>query len=140
MAWVTLAVLSAIFAAATTILAKIGIKGIDSNVATAIRTVVILLLAWGIVIGQGHLKNLASIPKVSWIFLILSGVTTGLSWLCYFKALQIGKAAPVAAIDKMSMIFTLLLAITFLGENTSKWGMVGIALMATGARMIAYWG
>ena len=140
MTWVTLAILSAIFAAATTILAKIGIKGIDSNVATAIRTVVILLLAWGIVIGQGHLKNLTSIPKVSWIFLILSGVTTGLSWLCYFKALQIGKAAPVAAIDKMSMIFTLLLAITFLGESTSKWGMVGIALMATGAMMIAYWG
>lgn len=138
MTWMTLAIMSAILAAATTILAKIGLKGVDSGIATAIRTAVVLILAWGMVIGQGQLKNLGNISKISWVFLILSGVTTGLSWLFYFKALQIGKAAPVAAIDKMSIVFTLLMAVSILGENISRWEMVGIGLMAAGAIIIAY--
>lgn len=135
-----MAILSAVFASLTAILAKIGIKGIDSNVGTAIRTIVIMILAWGIVVAQGNIRLLNSISKFSWLFLILSGITTGISWLFYFKALQIGKVATVAAIDKSSMVFTLILATTLLAEKVSLGGIVGIVLMTVGAILVAYWG
>lgn len=135
-----MAILSAVFASLTAILAKIGIKGIDSNVGTAIRSIVIMILAWGIVVAQGNIRLLNNISKFSWIFLILSGITTGISWLFYFKALQIGKVATVAAIDKSSMVFTLILAMTLLAEKVSLGGIVGIVFMTVGAIMVAYWG
>jgi transporter family protein len=119
MSWIIYALLSAFFAALTAILAKIGIKDIDSNLATAIRTVVILLFAWGIVIWQGTIHKVSSISPVSLFFLIASGFTTGLSWLFYFKALQLGKASQVAPIDKLSLIFTILLAAIILKEKIS---------------------
>src|SRR3989338_6185631 len=125
MNWAVYALLSALFAAATAILAKIGIKNIDSNLATAIRTVVIILFAWGIVLYQGTARQLTSIPKTSLIFLILSGITTGLSWLFYFRALQLGKASQVAPIDKLSLVMTIVLAAIFLKEKISLSVLVG---------------
>lgn len=119
MTWLFYAILSAIFAAATAILAKIGIKNINSDLATAIRTVVILLFAWGIVIFKGLGKQIYSISKYSLLFLILSGVATGLSWLFYFKALQMGQASKVAPIDKLSLVFTIVLAAIILKEKIS---------------------
>src|SRR3989344_4510467 len=107
MNWIVFALLSAFFAALTAILAKIGIKGVDSNLATAIRTVVILLFAWGIVFFQGTQKELASISRYSLVFLILSGLATGLSWLFYFRALQLGNASQVSPIDKLSLVLTI---------------------------------
>jgi transporter family protein len=115
MSWLSFALLSAIFAAFTAILAKIGIKDIDSNLATAIRTVVISLFAWGIVIYQGTFNKLASISRFSLLFLILSGIATGLSWLFYFRALQLGRASQVAPIDKLSLVITIILAAAHTG-------------------------
>ena len=137
MSWVAFSILSAVFAAFTAILAKIGIKNIDSNLATAIRTIVILFFSWGIVFWQGNLSKITSISKYSLTFLILSGVTTGLSWLFYFKALQIGKASQVAPIDKLSLIFTILLAAIFLKEKITSSILLGGVLMGVGAVLIS---
>ena len=133
MNWITYALLSAVFAAATAILAKIGIKGVDSNLATAIRTVVILLFAWGIVFVQGSAKQIRSLSQISIFFLVLSGIATGLSWLFYFRALQLGPASRVAPIDKLSLVFTIILAAIFLREKLTLPIVLGTALMSIGA-------
>lgn len=133
MNWIIYALLSAVFAAATAILAKIGIKGVDSNLATAIRTVVILLFAWGIVLAQGTAKQLRSFSPFSLLFLILSGIATGLSWLFYFRALQLGPASRVAPIDKLSLVFTIVLAGIFLREKLTVPIVLGAVLMSVGA-------
>lgn len=139
MSWVAYALLSAIFAAFTAILAKIGIKGVDSNLATAIRTIVIVLFAWGIVFYQGTYKHLSSLSKYSLVFLILSGVATGLSWLFYFRALQLGKASQVAPIDKLSLVITIILAAIILKEKVTVSIILGGVLMALGAILVG-WG
>ena len=136
MTWVFYALMSAIFAALTAILAKIGVANIDSNLATAIRTIVILIFAWGIVFWQGTLHKATQISQHSLIFLILSGIATGLSWLFYFRALQIGKASQVAPIDKLSLIFTIILAAVILKEKISLIIVIGGALMAIGAILV----
>ncbi len=130
------ALLSALFAALTAILAKIGIKNVDSNLATAIRTVVILGFAWGIVWYQGTIKQLGGISKFSLYFLVLSGITTGLSWLFYFRALQMGKASQVAPIDKLSLVITIILAAVFLKEKVTFTTFLGGFLMAAGAILV----
>ena len=117
MSWFVFALLSAVFAALTAILAKIGIKGVDSNLATAIRTVVILLFAWGIVMVQGTWRQLGAISQFSLVFLVLSGLATGLSWLFYFRALQLGNASQVAPVDKLSLAITVVLAMIILHEK-----------------------
>lgn len=137
MKWLFPALLSAFFAALTAILAKIGIKGINSNLATAIRTIVILLFAWGIVFGQGLQNGLQKISGYSLLFLILSGVTTGLSWLFYFRALQIGTASQVAPIDKLSLVFTIIFAAILLKEKFTLAIALGAILMTTGSIIIA---
>ena len=131
------ALLSAVFAACTAILAKIGVKDVDSNLATAIRTIVILCFAWGIVFYQGTVKNLPSISRFSLLFLVLSGFATGLSWLFYFKALQMGNASQVAPIDKLSIVITIILSIFILKEHVSLTVMAGAAMMAGGAILVA---
>lgn len=137
MTWLFYAILSALFAAATSILAKVGIKNINSDLATAIRTIVILFFAWGIVIYKGLGKQIYSISKYSLIFLILSGIATGLSWLFYFKALQIGEASKVAPIDKLSLVLTIILAAIFLKEKVSLSIFLGGVLMSLGAIIVA---
>ncbi len=136
MSWLIYALLSAVFAALTAILAKIGIKNIDSNLATAIRTVVILFFAWGIVFWQGTFHKIPSISRFSLIFLILSGIATGLSWLFYFRALQLGKASQVAPIDKLSLIITIILAVIILKEKVTITIVFGGILMAIGALLV----
>jgi len=136
MSWLVYALLSAFFASATAILAKVGIKNVDSNLATAIRTVVILIFAWGIVLYQGTAKNLNSISHFSLIFLILSGITTGLSWLFYFRALQLGNASQVAPIDKLSLVITIFLAIIILKEKITISIIFGAILMSIGALIV----
>lgn len=136
MSWLIFALLSALFAALTAILAKIGVKNIDSNMATAIRTVVILFFAWGIVIFQGTAKQVTSISKFTLIFLILSGITTGLSWLFYFRALQLGKASQVAPIDKLSLVLTIIFAVMLLREKITIVTLIGSVLMTVGAILI----
>lgn len=138
MTWLIFAFLSAFFAALTAILAKIGIKNVDSNLATAIRTVVILFFAWGIVLYQGTFKQLHSLSKYSLLFLVLSGLATGLSWLFYFHALQIGKASQVAPIDKLSLALTVILAVIFLGEKINVSIILGVILMIIGTFLIAF--
>ena len=133
MNWIFYALLSAVFAAATAILAKIGIKNVDSNLATAIRAVVILLFAWGIVFAQGTAKQIRSLSQISLLFLILSGIATGLSWLFYFRALQLGPASRVAPIDKLSLVFTIILAAIFLREKLTVPVVLGTVLMSIGA-------
>ena len=133
MSWIFYALLSAVFAALTAILAKIGIKDVDSNLATAIRTIVIVLFAWGIVFYQGTAKQLSGISRFSLVFLLLSGVATGLSWLFYFHALQIGQASRVAPIDKLSLVMTIVLAGIFLGEKLTAPVIAGAILMSAGA-------
>jgi transporter family protein len=115
--WKVFAILSAIFAALTSILAKMGIKGVSSNLATAIRTIVIILLAWVIVFSTGEYQGLSSLTKKNWVFLILSGLATGLSWLFYYKAISIGDVSQVALIDKSSIVLTLILSFFILGEQ-----------------------
>lgn len=137
MQWFIFALLSAVFAAATSILAKIGIKGIDSNVATAIRTTVILFFAWGIVLFQKTGSTIGSISRYSMIFLVLSGLATGLSWLFYFRALQIGQASKVVPIDKLSLVITIILAALFLKEKVTIPVIFGTLLMTGGAIIIA---
>lgn len=133
MNWLIYAFLSAIFASLTAILAKIGIKDVNSNLATAIRTVVIFLFAWGIVFAQGTQKNISSISRVSLVFLVLSGLATGLSWIFYFKALQVGEASKVAPIDKLSLVFTIILAGLILREHVSVKAFIGVVLMVVGS-------
>ncbi len=136
MSWLIYALLSALFAALTAILAKIGIQNVDSNLATAIRTVVILFFAWGIVFWQGTASKISSISRFSLIFLILSGIATGISWLFYFRALQIGKASQVAPIDKLSLIITIILAVVILKEKVTLTIVIGGILMGIGAVLV----
>lgn len=137
MTWHLAAFFSALFAALTAILAKIGIKNVDSNLATAIRTTVILIFTWGIVFFQKNIPSLSTIGKTSWIFLILSGVATGLSWLFYFYALKIGEASKVAPIDKLSLVLTIILAAIILKEKLTLQVALGAILMTVGAIAIA---
>lgn len=123
--WFVFALLSAVFAALTSILAKVGIDGVNSNLATAIRTVVVVIMAWGMVFLTHAQTGLADISKKSWIFLILSGLVTGASWLCYYKALQIGDASKVVPIDKLSVVITLVLAFVFLHEQFTVKSFIG---------------
>ena len=134
--WMILAVLSAVFAALTSILAKIGIDGVNSNLATAIRTFVVLILAWGMVFLTDSQGGISSISRKSWIFLILSGLATGGSWLCYYKALQLGDASKVVPIDKMSVVITLILAFAFLHEKVTAKSIVGCILIAAGTLLM----
>ena len=130
--WWVFALLSAFFAALTTIFAKLGIQNVSSNLATAIRTVVILFIAWVIVLGTGEVKAIGTIGTRTWAMLVLSAVATGLSWLCYFRALQIGKASFVAPIDKSSVVMILVLSVIFLGEPLTWKAVLGTALIVGG--------
>lgn len=130
--WFILALLSAVFAALTSILAKIGIDGVNSNLATAIRTVIVLAMAWGMVFLTGTQGGVFSIGKKSWIFLILSGLATGASWLCYYKALQLGDTSKVVAVDKCSIVITLILAFVFLHEKFTVKSLIGTVLITAG--------
>ena len=130
--WFIFAILSAIFAALTSILAKIGIEGVNSNLATAVRTIVVVLMAWLMVFITGSQNGLMDISKKSWIFLILSGLATGASWLCYYKALQIGEASKVVPIDKLSIVITVALAFLFLREQITLKTLIGCSLIAVG--------
>jgi transporter family protein len=130
--WFILALLSAIFAALTSILAKIGIDGVNSNLATAIRTMVVVVMAWGMVFLTNTQAGILEISKRSWLFLILSGLATGASWLCYYKALQIGAASKVVPVDKLSVVITLLLAFIFLHEQFTAKSLIGCALIGVG--------
>lgn len=131
--WFAFALGSAVFAALTAILAKVGIEGVDSNLATAIRTLVVLVMAWAIVLVTGVQGGLASISAKSWIFLVLSGLATGASWLCYYRALQLGQASLVVPIDKLSLVITLVLAVALLREQLTARGVVGAVLVTVGA-------
>ena len=130
--WFILALLSAVFAALTSILAKVGIEGVSSNLATAIRTVVVVVMAWGMVFITNSQGGIFDISKRSWLFLILSGLATGISWLCYYKALQIGEASKVVPIDKLSVVITLVLAFVFLHEKFTPKSLIGCVLIGIG--------
>ena len=130
--WFILALLSAIFAALTSILAKVGIDGVNSNLATAIRTVVVVIMAWGMVFLTNAQNGIPEISKKSWLFLILSGLATGASWLCYYKALQIGEASNVVPIDRLSVVITLILAFVFLDERFTMKSLIGCVLIGAG--------
>ena len=130
--WFIFALLSAIFAALTSILAKVGIDGVNSNLATAIRTVVVVVMAWGMVFLTNAQSGIYEISRKSWIFLILSGLATGASWLCYYKALQIGEASKVVPIDKLSVVITLILAFVFLHEQFTIRSLIGCILIGIG--------
>lgn len=134
--WLLFAILSAVFAAATAIFAKIGIEGVDSNLATAIRTVVVLLMAWGIVFITNSQGGISSISTRSWLFLILSGLATGASWLCYFYAIKVGEVSKVVPIDKCSLVLTILFAAIFLGEAFTWKTLVGSLLLLAGTLII----
>ena len=140
MSWFVYALLSAFFAAITVILAKIGIKDVDSNLATAVRTIVILLFAWAIVMFQGTVKQLSSVSRFSLVFLILSGIATGLSWLFYFKALQLGKASQVSPVDKLSLVITIILAAVILKEKITLSIAIGALLISIGVILIGFGG
>lgn len=135
--WILFASLSAVFAALTSILAKIGIEGVNSNLATAIRTVVVLAMAWLMVFVTHSQNGITEIGKKSWIFLILSGLATGASWLCYYKALQIGEASKVVPVDKMSVVITLILAFIFLHEKFTVKSVLGCILIGAGTLIMA---
>ena len=130
--WFVLALLSAVFAALTSILAKIGIEGVNSNLATAIRTVVVVVMAWGMVFLTNTQKGIVGISTKSWLFLILSGLATGASWLCYYKALQIGEASKVVPVGKLSVVITLVLAFIFLHEQFTAKSLIGCILIGIG--------
>jgi transporter family protein len=130
--WAIFALLSAIFAALTSILAKIGIDGVNSNLATAIRTVVVVIMAWGMVFLTHAQSGITDISRKSWLFLILSGLATGASWLCYYRALQIGEASKVVPIDKLSVVITLILAFVFLHEEFTIKSLIGCGLIGIG--------
>jgi len=130
--WFILALLSAIFAALTSILAKVGVEGVNSNLATAIRTVVVVVMAWGMVFLTQAQSGITEISRKSWMFLILSGLATGASWLCYYKALQLGNASKVVPIDKLSVVITLILAFVFLHEEFTAKSLIGCILIGIG--------
>ena len=130
--WAIFAILSAIFAALTSILAKVGIEGVNSNLATAIRTIVVVLMAWFMIFITGNQNGIIDISKKSWIFLILSGLATGASWLCYYKALQLGEVSKVVPIDKLSIVITIVLAFIFLGEQITLKTLIGCCLIVAG--------
>ena len=134
--WFVFALLSAVFAALTSILAKVGVNGVNSNLATAIRTAVVLLMAWGMVFLTNAQSGIAEISKKSWLFLILSGLATGASWLCYYRALQIGEASKVVPVDKLSVVITLVLAFLFLHENFTTKSLLGCVLICAGTLLI----
>lgn len=134
--WLLFAVLSSVFAALTSILAKIGIDGVNSNLATAVRTFVVLAMAWGMVFLTNAQTGIAQIGKKSWVFLILSGLATGASWLCYYKALQIGKASKVVPIDKLSTVITIILAFIFLHEEVTPKSIIGCILIGIGTLLM----
>jgi bacterial/archaeal transporter family protein len=138
MTWLFWALLSALFAAATALLAKVGVEGVDSNLATAIRTSVILVFTWAIAVGLEKHNGLTQIGRRSWVFLVLSGVCTGLSWLCYFRALQMGPASSVAPVDKLSVVLVILGAWLFLGEHLTPLKIGGTSLITIGAVMLAF--
>ena len=131
--WLFFAILSSIFAALTAIFAKVGVKDINSDLATAIRTTVILMLTWGIVIFGSHINEMKDVSRSTWLFLIISGLSTGLSWLFYFKAIQLGNVSRVAPIDKLSVVITMLLAFLFLHEQPSFKVILGALLIAAGS-------
>ena len=135
--WLVWSLMSAAFAGATAILAKIGVKDVDSNLATAIRTVVIVVFAWSVAMYT-NTQSLATIQRKTWIFLALSGLATGLSWLCYFRALQLGEASKVAPIDKLSVVFVLVLAAVFLREKMTWHHWLGGGLITCGAVVLAW--
>ena len=130
--WFVCALLSAVFAALTSILAKVGIEGVNSNLATALRTLVVLAMAWMMVFVTNAQGGIGAISRKSWLFLILSGLATGASWLCYYKALQVGEASKVVPIDKLSIVFTLVLAWTFLHEQVNAKSIFGCLLIVAG--------
>ena len=130
--WLVLAILSAIFAALTSIFAKIGISGVNSNLATAIRTVVVVIMAWGMVFITNAQSGLSDISKKSWLFLILSGLATGVSWLCYFAAINLGSVSKVVPIDKLSVVITLVFAFIFLHEDFTTKSIIGCSLIGLG--------
>ena len=134
--WFVLALLSAIFAALTSILAKVGIEGVNSNLATAIRTVVVVVMAWGMVFLTNAQNGIAEISKRSWLFLVLSGLATGVLWLCYYKALQLGDASKVVPIDKLSVVITLILAFVFLHEQFTTKSLIGCILIGIGTMVM----
>lgn len=130
--WWLYALLSALFASLTAIFAKVGITGVNSNLATAIRTIIILMVAWGIVLARGEAKGISTLSKQNIIFLIISGIATGLSWIFYFKALQVGKVSQVAPVDKLSVALTIILSVLFLGEALTWKAAVGALLIIAG--------
>lgn len=134
--WLLLAIGSAVFAALTSILAKVGIDGVNSNLATAIRTVVVLLMSWGMVFVTHAQGGIGEISRRSWIFLILSGLATGASWLCYYKALQLGRVSHVVSIDKLSVVLTMVLAALFLGEGFTPKSAMGCVLIGIGTLLM----
>jgi bacterial/archaeal transporter family protein len=136
--WWLYALLSALFASLTAIFAKIGISGVNSNLATAIRTIVILCVAWGIVFARGESKGIGSLSKHNLIFLLISGIATGLSWIFYFKALQIGKVSQVASVDKLSVALTILLSVIFLGEALTIKTSIGATLIIVGTLVLIF--
>lgn len=135
--WLVFSLLSAVFAALTSILAKVGIDGVNSNLATAIRTLVVLFMAWGMVFLTHAQSGIAEISRKSWTFLVLSGLATGASWLCYYRALQIGEASKVVPIDKLSVVLSLLLAFVFLHEKFTVKSLIGCVLIAAGTLFLA---
>ena len=134
--WLVFAVLSSVFAALTSILAKVGIDGVNSNLATAIRTVVVLIMAWGLVFLTNAQTGIADLGKKSWLFLILSGLATGASWLCYYRALQMGEASKVVPIDKLSVVITLVMAFVFLHEKFTAKSVAGCILIGAGTLLM----
>ena len=130
--WLVFAILSSVFAALTSILAKVGIDGVNSNLATAIRTLVVLIMAWAMVFLTNNQSGITEIGKKSWIFLILSGLATGASWLCYYKALQMGDASKVVPIDKLSVVISLIMAFVFLHEDFTSKSIIGCILITSG--------
>jgi transporter family protein len=138
MAWLFWAILSAVFAAATALLAKVGVAGIDSNLATAIRTTVVFVFAWAVAIALEKHGAIGLITRRSWVFLVLSGLCTGLSWICYFRALQLGTASSVAPVDKLSVVLVIVFAWLFLGEHLSALKVIGGSLITLGAILIAF--
>lgn len=134
--WFVFALLSAVFAALTSILAKVGINGVNSNLATAVRTVVVLAMAWGMVFITHTQSGITEISRKSWLFLILSGLATGASWLCYYRALQLGEAAKVVPIDKLSVVITLVLAFIFLHEPFTAKSIIGCVLIGAGTLLM----
>ena len=134
--WFVFALLSSVFAALTSILAKVGIEGVNSTLATAVRTGVVLVMSWGMVFLTGTQDGLSAISRKSWLFLVLSGLATGASWLCYYRALQIGEASKVVPIDKLSVVITLVLAFVFLHEQVTGKSIIGCILIGAGTLLM----